>query len=368
MTAKDHKQRIAVVMPYHNNLYDLLKTLSKDKQVYAVTPRSFRKETHLAPPVPTQKLHKTPRIGPITHAYNPLVLWKAISSDTTHLLIKHIDLLENFVPILIAKLKKVRTIAMVQQVNTSGSRAIIVRAATWIMRKTNTAVFSVTENGYQTLKPLLPNIVYIPACIDPTRFSLADLHTQKPETLRILTIGKYIRRKNFIPLIQALSNILTKYPNIPIQLTLIGPKSDPSVYNEITKIVSETPKLRNAVHIHTNVPPENIPEILASHNLFILPATSEPLGYSILEAMAAGLPVITTPEVGSSSYIDPGQNGYIIPDATPQAIETAILSFTTPDQALDEEKIRRFGRHSRTLVEAHHSPDAIIHKIDPLFV
>jgi|GEM_PF-4977935 len=368
MAAKDHSHRIAVVMPYHNNLHDFLKTLSKISHVYVITPRSFRKKTHLAPPVPTQKLYNTPRLGPITHAYNPFALWQAITPDTTHILIKHIDLLENIVPIIIAKLKKIQIIAMVQQVKASKQHTIVLRCAASLTHATNTTVFSVTHNGYQALKPLLPTTTYLPACINPTRFSLAKMHTEKINQLRVLAIGKYVQRKNFIPLIEAISQIHNQYPSIPIQLTLVGPKSDSSLYNQITKIVSASPSLHNTVHIHSDISPNKIPKILAYHNLFILPASSEPLGYSLLEAMATGLPVIANHEVGSASYIEQGKNGFIIPNANPATIKSAILSFTTPNQTLDTAKILRFGQHSRDLVKKYHSPDAIIKKIEQIFV
>lgn len=362
----DSSSRVAVVMPYHNNLYDFLTALARIRSVYVVTPRSFRKKTHLAPPVPTQKMYATPRLGPITHAYNPFKLWRIITPDTTHVLVKHLDQIENIVPALIAQARGAKLTVMVQQVHRSHLRWVLIRISMWYLRRVGGMVFSVTSSGRDALKDLLPSVTYIPACIDPKRFPLASLHYENPGALRILAIGKYIQRKNFASLVRAVLLIRTRYPKLSITLTLIGPAGEQSVYDDIARLVSSSPLLRTAVTLHTDIPPEEIPAIIAAHNLFVLPAASEPLGYSVLEAMAAGLPVITTNEVGSASYIENGKNGFIIPDAGEETLTAAITSFVNPDQTVNAEKLRQFGQHSRSLVERFHTPDATIESIQKI--
>lgn len=53
----------------------------------------------------------------------------------------------------------------------------------------------------------------------------------------------------------------------------------------------------------------------AAGDLFVLPTVYEPFPNVNLEAMACGTPVITTASAGGADIIQPGRNGYVIPDA-----------------------------------------------------
>ena len=363
MPIEDHTPNITVIMPYHNNIHDFLIALSKTASVQMITPRSFKKKTHLTPPIPTQKIYSTPKIGPITHAYNPFKLSRLLPQKTTHILIKHLDILENIIPILIAEIKGIKIIVMVQQINTSPLRLFIVKIISAYLKHIDAKIFSVTRQGHTALKKNLPNIEYIPACINLDRFNVSKLHQEKPTELRIITIGKYIKRKNFINLVTAVEEIKAKYPRVPIHLTLVGPIGDQLIYKKIQEKISKSKKLSQIITTHTDITPDKIPGILAENNLFILPAIKEPLGYAILEAMATGLPVIATNQVGSASYIEENKNGFIIPNGHAKTLIKKIMLFINEDQTINTEKIIRLGKNSRNLVKKLYTPDAIAEKI-----
>jgi glycosyltransferase involved in cell wall biosynthesis len=69
---------------------------------------------------------------------------------------------------------------------------------------------------------------------------------------------------------------------------------------------------------------EDIPELLYSSDLFILPSLIEGLPLTILEAMAAGKPVIATAIDGIEEIIVSGENGILVPVADPGAISKSI--------------------------------------------
>lgn len=369
MATEDHSPRIAVVMPYHNNLYDFLLAIARLGAVRMITPRSFRKKTQMVPPVPTVKIYETRQLGPISHAYNPVRLWRAIAPGTTHVLIKHLDLMENVVPAIIAYLRGAQLMVMVQQVHTRPlARAILIKVIATYLRYTHTKVFSVTKSGRQVLQNMIPRIHYIPACIDPQRFALAKFHHETSPELRILAIGKYIKRKNFFALVRAITIVRYTHPKLPLHLTLIGPPTDAQVLKDVQNLILTTGSLQHIVDARTDVAPAEIPEILSRHNLFVLPAMSEPLGFSLLEAMAAGLPVIATRQVGAADYIEEQRNGYVLPNPEPHTIASAIMEFCTPNGDLDSTKLQAFGRESRRIVERFHTPDAIIGQIAKMLV
>ncbi|MER3469682.1 MAG: glycosyl transferase family 1, partial [Thermoflexus sp.] len=68
-----------------------------------------------------------------------------------------------------------------------------------------------------------------------------------------------------------------------------------------------------------------LPALYHAADLFVLPATAraEAFGTVLLEAMAAGLPVVTT-EVGTGTTWVVGEAGWVVPPGDPQALAAAI--------------------------------------------
>jgi glycosyltransferase involved in cell wall biosynthesis len=71
---------------------------------------------------------------------------------------------------------------------------------------------------------------------------------------------------------------------------------------------------------------ENIPEILASFDIAVQPSISEGLSISVLEAMAAGKPLVVCDIVGNRELITDGVNGLLVPPGDPSALARAIAS------------------------------------------
>lgn len=71
---------------------------------------------------------------------------------------------------------------------------------------------------------------------------------------------------------------------------------------------------------------ENIPEILASFDIAVQPSISEGLSISVLEAMAAGKPLVVCDIVGNRELITDGVNGLLVPPGDPSALARALAS------------------------------------------
>jgi glycosyltransferase involved in cell wall biosynthesis len=80
---------------------------------------------------------------------------------------------------------------------------------------------------------------------------------------------------------------------------------------------------------------DDIPQFLQGIDVFVLPSLSEGLPLSILEAMAAGKPVIATNVGGVSEVIEDRRTGFIVPPKDPEALANRILRVLT-DQAVAE--------------------------------
>jgi glycosyltransferase involved in cell wall biosynthesis len=74
---------------------------------------------------------------------------------------------------------------------------------------------------------------------------------------------------------------------------------------------------------------QDIPAWLAAMDVFVLPSLSEALPLSILEAMAAGLPIVATAVGGIPEVVDEGVNGRLIPVEDAPALATAVVDVLT---------------------------------------
>ena len=68
-------------------------------------------------------------------------------------------------------------------------------------------------------------------------------------------------------------------------------------------------------------------ERLQTSDIFVFPSIEDGFGFVVAEAMACGLPVITTKNTGAADLVLPGENGEIVPMRNPEAIAEAVLKW-----------------------------------------
>ena len=95
---------------------------------------------------------------------------------------------------------------------------------------------------------------------------------------------------------------------------------------------------------------DDVPSALSSLTLFVSAARSEPFGLAIVEAMAAGLPIVATASEGALEILEDGRTGKLVPVDDPPALAQAINDLLDhPDERL------RLGRNARLAAREHYS-------------
>jgi sugar transferase (PEP-CTERM/EpsH1 system associated) len=89
----------------------------------------------------------------------------------------------------------------------------------------------------------------------------------------------------------------------------------------------------------------DIPDILRTFDIFVLPSQGEGISNTILEAMATGLPVVATRVGGNPELVQDGVNGYLVPRSDPGALAKAIKELVD-----DNDKRARTGNTSLEFV------------------
>jgi glycosyltransferase involved in cell wall biosynthesis len=95
---------------------------------------------------------------------------------------------------------------------------------------------------------------------------------------------------------------------------------------------------------------DDMPEALSSLHVFVSAARSEPFGLAIVEAMAAGLPVVATASEGASEIIEDGVTGKLAPPNDPEALAQAIN-----DLLDDPDECARLGQNARLAARERYS-------------
>ncbi len=94
----------------------------------------------------------------------------------------------------------------------------------------------------------------------------------------------------------------------------------------------------------------DLPEAFAALDVFVLPSLMEGHPLAILEAMAAGKPVVATDVGGNREAVEPGITGLLVPPADPGALAEGILSLLR-----DPARAAAFGEAGRRSLERRFS-------------
>ena len=114
--------------------------------------------------------------------------------------------------------------------------------------------------------------------------------------------------------------------------------------------------------VHFLGPRPDVPDLLHAMDIFVLPSYSEGLSLALLEAMAAGLPVIATAVGGTPEVVTDGGNGLLIPPRDAAALAAALERLLgDPDFA------RRLGANARDHVREHYSLDRLGREINEIY-
>ena len=107
----------------------------------------------------------------------------------------------------------------------------------------------------------------------------------------------------------------------------------------------------------------NVPARLADADIFVLPSRSESFPNAILEAMAAGLPVVASGVGGILELVDDGRTGWIVPAGEPDALASRVMRLMA-----DPAEGARFGAAGRADAEARFSFDRMVAGFDEIYI
>jgi sugar transferase (PEP-CTERM/EpsH1 system associated) len=168
------------------------------------------------------------------------------------------------------------------------------------------------------------------------------------------SVGRLHSQKGFSDLLTALAQVRRRIPSV--RLFLAG---DGELWADL-EAQSRSLGLSEAVTfagVRTDVP-----EILAALDVFVLPSLWEGMPNAVLEAMAAGLPVVATAVGGTPEVVVDGVTGLLVPPRDPDALARAIESLLR-----DPGLRRKMGQAGWKRVERCFSVEQMVRKTEYLY-
>ncbi|MEP7070356.1 MAG: glycosyltransferase family 4 protein [Usitatibacter sp.] len=196
-------------------------------------------------------------------------------------------------------------------------------------------------------------VVALPNGIDCRPFGAAPVfETQPGQPLRLVYIGRLAREKGLYETLQGMR--LAHELGVDARLVIAGNGAEESRLRRYAQALGIAARICFVGPVFGN----DKVKLLAGADVMILPSYSEGLPYALLEAMAAGIPVITTPVGAIPDVVTDGIHGFLVPARDGKAIAGSLALM-----AGDRERLGWMSRACRRRVRAAFSIERLAQEL-----
>jgi len=194
-----------------------------------------------------------------------------------------------------------------------------------LMRRWSSAMVAVSHDAARTLSGAVgvppSEIAVIHNGVDVSRFPQAPAGPRPPDlppAPMIATVGRVCEIKGQEYLIRALPRLRDLVG--PVSVAIFGENTEPT-FSRLQELAAE---LEVSDRVYFAGLRDDIAGLLPWADVFALPSLSEGISNALLEAMAAGRPIVATDVGGNPELIRDCENGLLVPAADPEALARAI--------------------------------------------
>jgi glycosyltransferase involved in cell wall biosynthesis len=211
-----------------------------------------------------------------------------------------------------------------------------------------------SESRRQNVARITPN-QNVTVLMNPALQPSAAASNQPRRGEVLLFLGRLGRRKGIYVLLQALVSVRLKFPDV--RLICGGDGELEEVRAEIAKL-----GLEQHVDLLGWVKGEAKDELLAISTLYVLPSFDEGVPMSILEAMASGIPIVSTPVGGIPEVVGNGREGVLVPPGDVPGLSAAI------SRLLGDPGLRsRMGQNCLERFRRDFSIETVLDKLEQIY-
>lgn len=162
------------------------------------------------------------------------------------------------------------------------------------------------------------------SAIDCSKFPFLPRSFKRDGKVRIVQINRLVSKKGIEYSIQALAKVLGKHKNVEFFIIGEGP-----LRNRLERLIKKL-NVEHAIKLLGRVSHEDVARMLSEAHLYIQPSrtpvygTQEGIPNALKEAMAIGLPVVSTYHSGIPELVDDGESGFLVPENDADALAEKI--------------------------------------------
>ncbi len=208
------------------------------------------------------------------------------------------------------------------------------------------------------LRRVRDRITIVPLGIDPARFEGVDRRSARARFgpgPKLVFVGRLRYYKGLGVLIEA----LTRLPEARLLVVGTGPMG------ETWRARAAELGLEDRIEWLGDVPDDELPQVYAAGDIFVLPAVarSEAFGIVLMEAMASGLPCVSTELGTGTSWVNQdGRTGRVVPPEDPAALAGALRELLA-----DPEGRRAMGAAARQRVGQELSAERLVQRVMDIY-
>jgi len=202
-------------------------------------------------------------------------------------------------------------------------------------------------------------VVTIHNGIDLAKFANVDARRASRQRLRLGTAGHLAPIKGHEDFVRAAAFVMQNHPDT--EFVIAGEDKSPSRHNRIAleKLIDELGLDENVKLIGWV---DDMPAFLSTLDLFVSSARSEPFGLAIVEAMAAGVPVIATASEGAREIIDDHESGRLIPIG-----DVASLARAIDELMKDGMERHRLAQNAKAIAHERFSLERMVERTEEVY-
>ncbi|MFE1744020.1 glycosyltransferase [Coleofasciculus sp. H7-2] len=197
-------------------------------------------------------------------------------------------------------------------------------------------------------------IIVFGSGIDCSRFRFSPRYPHPDGRIKIVTTGRLVEKKGVEYGIRAVTKLANTYPNIEYNIVGDGP-----LLKELQQLI-QILKVEHSVHLIGRKQQQELIELLNNSHIFIAPCVTAKDGNqdapvnTLKEAMAMGLPVVSTQHGGIPELVEDGISGFLVPERDADALAEKLGYLIAHSEVWPE-----MGQAGRAYVEQHYNLDQL---------
>lgn len=223
----------------------------------------------------------------------------------------------------------------------------------WSLKK-SAGVFCQNQDQYDSLHARLGSKLRIVP--NPVAEDFFELDIEPSKNEKIVMFGRLEKQKNYPMMIRAVQSLMKYGRNLRIEIYGAG-----KLYGDLQKQIDQA-GLHDSIKLMGRT--DNPSDAMRDAALFVMTSSFEGMPNSLMEAMAAGLPCISTNcPTGPADLIDDGVNGYLVSNDDDHALADRI------EELLEDNALRdRIGAAAKSKIASLYRPEQLVYRLINCFL